>query len=53
VNFWKTKKGVVWLPLDPRFAGSDPAEDDGGFKGDENLYLNSLWRGSKAIVPML
>jgi hypothetical protein len=27
---------VVWLPLDARFAGSKPAEDDEIFKDDEN-----------------
>jgi hypothetical protein len=27
---------LACLPLDPRFAGSNPAEDDGIFKGDKN-----------------
>jgi hypothetical protein len=27
---------VAWLPLDARFAGSKPAEDDEIFKDDEN-----------------
>jgi hypothetical protein len=27
---------VACLPLDLRFAGSNPAEDDGFFKGDKN-----------------
>jgi hypothetical protein len=28
--------GLACLPLDPRFAGSDPAKGDGVFKGDKN-----------------
>jgi hypothetical protein len=27
---------VACLTVDPRFAGSNPAEDDGFFKGDKN-----------------
>jgi hypothetical protein len=27
---------VAWLPLDPKFACSHPAEDDGIFNGDKN-----------------
>jgi hypothetical protein len=28
---------VVCLPLDPRFEGSNQAEDNGFFKSDQNL----------------
>jgi hypothetical protein len=27
---------TVYLPLDPRFMGSDPVKDDGIFKDDKN-----------------
>jgi Leucine-rich repeat (LRR) protein len=43
---------VARLPLDPRFEGSNMAEDNGIFKGDKNLQHAFLWRGSKTIGPM-
>jgi hypothetical protein len=39
------------LLLDPRFAGSNPAEDDEIFKGDKNQH-DLLRRGSKVFGPM-
>jgi hypothetical protein len=43
---------VVCLLLDPRFAGSNSTEGDRFFKGDKNLQLGFLRRGSKAVSPM-
>jgi hypothetical protein len=42
---------VTCLPLDSRFAGSNPAEDDGISKGDKNP-LHYFLRRSKAVGPM-
>jgi hypothetical protein len=39
--------------LDPRFAGSNPAEDDGFLTVIKNPQLEFLRRGSKAVGPML
>jgi hypothetical protein len=44
---------VACLPLDPRFGGSNPAKNDGIFKGDKNSYHYFLQMGNKAIGPML
>jgi hypothetical protein len=38
--------------LDPRFAGSNPAESDGVFKGDKIPQYDFLQSGNKAINPM-
>jgi hypothetical protein len=38
--------------LDLRFAASNPAEDDGFFKGDKNPYHDFLRRVSKAVGTM-
>lgn len=43
---------VAWLRLDPRFAGSNPAENDGFFKVHKNKSHDFLRRGSKAVRPM-
>jgi hypothetical protein len=40
------------LALDPRFAGSNPAEGDGFLKGYKNLRHTFLQRGRKAGGPM-
>ena len=45
---------VLWLsylPLDPRFVGSNPAEVK-FFSECENPEYDFLWKGSKAMVPM-
>jgi hypothetical protein len=38
--------------LNPRFAGSEAAEDDGIFKDNRNPKHDYLWRGDKAFSPM-
>jgi hypothetical protein len=43
---------VACLPLDPRFAGSNPAKDDGFLRENKNLQHAFLRRRSKAIDPM-
>jgi hypothetical protein len=40
------------LPLDPRFAGSNPADDDGIFKGNENPWHDFFQMGSKSVGPV-
>jgi hypothetical protein len=40
---------VAYFLLDPRFLGSNPAEDDRIFKGDKNLKHNFIRSGSKAV----
>ena len=43
---------VQWLsysPLEPRFAGSNPAGVDGFFSERENPEYDFLWKGSKAV----
>jgi hypothetical protein len=42
---------VACLPLDPRYAGSNPAEDDGFLKVIKSV-ARLLRRGSKAVGPM-
>jgi hypothetical protein len=44
---------VACLPMDTRFAASNPAEDDGIFKGDKNPSHDFLLKGSIAVGPML
>jgi hypothetical protein len=41
---------VVSLPLDPRFESSNPAEDDGSFKGD-NIRSMTSFGEVKPSVP--
>ena len=42
---------VLISPLDPRFAGSNPAVDDGSFSELKNPEYDFLWKGSKAVGP--
>jgi len=44
--------GVACWPLVPKFAGSNPAEAVGFFKGEKNPQHAFLRRGSKAVGPM-
>ena len=44
--------GVACWPLEPKFAGSNPAEAVGFFKGEKNPQHAFLRRGSKAVGPM-
>ena len=44
--------GVACWPLVTKFAGSNPAEAV-GFLGRKNPQHAFLWRGSKAVGPML
>ena len=47
--------GLRWVacwPLVPKFAGSNPAEAVGFFKGEKNPQHAFLRRGSKAVGPM-
>ena len=44
--------GVACWPLVPKFAGSNPAEAV-GFLGRKNPQHAFIWRGSKAVSPML
>jgi hypothetical protein len=43
---------VACWPLIPKFAGSNPAEAVGFFKGDKNPQHSFLRKGSKIIGPM-
>jgi len=58
VNFFNIKPGgfgglgVACWPLVPKFAGSNPAEAVGFFKGEKNPQHAFLRRGSKAVGPM-
>jgi hypothetical protein len=42
---------VACLPLDPRFAGSNPAEDDGFLRAIKICSLTSLGGEEKLSVP--
>ena len=47
---------VPWLsysPLEPRFAGSNPAGFDGFFSKHKNPEYDFLRKGSKAVGPVL
>ena len=44
--------GVACWPLEPKFAGSNPTEAVGFFKGEKNPQHAFLRRGSKAVGPM-
>jgi hypothetical protein len=43
---------VVCFLLEPRYAGSNPAEDNVTFKGETNPKYDFLRRGSEAVGPM-
>ena len=45
--------GVICSPRDPRFAGSNPTEDDGLFSGRKNPEHMSSGRDFKLGVPSL
>ena len=44
--------GVACWPLEPKFAGSNPAEAVGFLRGEKNPQHDFLRRGSKAVGPM-
>ena len=44
--------GVACWPLEPKFAGSNPAEAVGFLRGEKNPQHAFLRRGSKAVGPM-
>ena len=43
---------MIFWPLIPKFAGSNPAESVGFLKGDKNPLHAFLRKGSKIICPM-
>ena len=43
---------LSYSPLDPRFAGSNPAGVDGFFSERKNPEYDFLWKGSKAVGPV-
>ena len=44
--------GVACWPLEPKFAGSNPAEAVGFLRGEKNPQHAFLRRGSRAVGPM-
>ena len=44
---------VACWPLVPKFTGSNPAEGVGFLRANKNPQHAFLWRGSKAVSPML
>ena len=43
---------LSYLPLDPRFAGSNLAGVDGFFSDRKNPEYDFLWKGSKVVGPV-